>query len=143
MRNAAIRMVSSVLLSGFCSYAASQDIVYRDLAAKGVKPLSGEEVKKTLAGARLITEWGSNKLSLQFDADGSVGGWVESARGNSGVTGTWTVNDKHQYCWEIKVTATGTPGNSCRRLFRAGDDLYTAVSGQGYDAMMRKLEFAK
>ena len=133
----------ALTVATFSTQVASQDIVYRDLAAKGVQPLTADEVKQMLGGAKLTTDWGGNKLNLQFDAEGTVGGWVESPRGSSGIFGKWSVNDKHQYCWEIRVTATNTPGDGCRRLFKSGDDLYSAISGVGQDAMMRKLELAK
>ena len=132
-----------LVIAALSARIAAQDIVYKELAAKGVTPLSGEEVKKVLGGAKLVTDWGGYKLNLQFDAAGSVGGWVESQRGNSGIVGTWSVNDKHQYCWEIRVTTTNTPGNGCRRLFKSGYDIYSAVSGQGHEALMRKLETAR
>jgi len=138
-----VQAALAFMIATFSTQAASQDIVYRDLAAKGVKPLTAEEVKQALGGAKLVTDWGGTKLNLKFDAAGSVDGWVESQRGNSGIIGTWSVNEKHQYCWEIRVTATNTPGNGCKRLFRSGDELYSAVSGQGQDAVMRKLEMAK
>ncbi len=143
MSTLSYRVALAFMIAAFSSQVAAQDMAYRDLAAKGVRALTGEEVKQVLGGTKLVTDWGGNKLNLAFDAAGTVDGWVESPRGNSGIVGTWSVNDKHQYCWEIRVTATNTPGNGCRRLFRSGDAIYTAVSGQGQDAVMRKLEMAK
>lgn len=143
MHNRFLGMATTLVLALISGHAASQDIVYRELAAKGVKALTGDEVKQALGGAKLTVPVGSANVSLQFEADGTLGGSVETSRGSAGLVGTWTINDKHQYCWEYRVTVANVSGNGCRRLFRSGEDLYTGISGQGQDAVMRKLELAK
>jgi len=135
--------VAVVLLMPVSGNSIAQ-ATYAELQPKGIKVLSGEEVKQLLSGAKMKGESSQGQAyELEFAPDGTMSGWVADARGNSGVTGKWSVNDKQQYCWDYTVSRVNLRSNFCRRLFKLGDDYYMPVSGQGKDAKMGKLAISK
>jgi hypothetical protein len=134
----------AALAAGLSCGSAFAQSTYAELEGKGIKGLTGDEVKQALSGAKLKGQTAQGVwYEMSFANGGGLSGWVESVQGRANFVGNWTVNEKHQYCWDYTVNMVNTKVNGCRRMFKIGDDYYVAVSGQGKQAMMGKLEITK
>ena len=99
-----------------------------ELTQQGGKKLSKEELQQLHAGG--VTYKGAlqsgGTFSEQHKTDGSVSGNAQTARGSSGLVGTWNINDEGRLCTVVTVLASGNKLDSCRFVWKQGDKYFSS-----------------
>jgi hypothetical protein len=114
----------------------------------GERFLTATEIKELFAGATYSGLLGGKSFFEEDHlADGTITGH-SSAQNTAGTrhtnaptTGTWSVNDKDEYCKQWKSGSAS--GRTCLRVLSLGRDYYVARSQGGRDATVDMREIKK
>jgi hypothetical protein len=122
-----IAMAALAAAAGGAALAASPATVGQ-LLDSGGKQLTGSEISKLFAGATIggpALGQPDAKFQLRYRPDGSASGEVTSAGGSTKLTGTWSANQRNQYCQNLR-TEQGFPIEGCFYYFAIGNRLFMA-----------------
>ena len=134
--------LASVVLAGAltvssCAFAQST-VTIGELLDRGGRKLTKEEAESLLRGAtRSGIQRGrpQTKFQVTLRPDGSVSGSAidfETQSNYTNVTGKWTINDKGQYCGDLRNSWGRAPTGSgvCFYLFKLGENYYEAPTDE-------------
>ena len=118
--------LGAIVLAACTSTSVRAQNSLGELLDAGWKKLTKEQVVATLSGATVTgATRGGGQREYSYKADGTVSGFLESAKGKgTAVVGTWTVDDGGKLCSELRVR--GTVDQTCAFLFSIGSDQFYA-----------------
>jgi hypothetical protein len=112
------------------SHAADAPATVGALIHSGGKQLTKNEILKLFSGATINgTAMGApgSTFQLKYMPDGTASGEGKSpASAPTKITGTWSANDRNQYCQDLK-TAHGVPIQGCFYYFMLNGHLFAAA----------------
>jgi hypothetical protein len=126
-------VVSSVAM---CILGASSAAIAQssrdELIAKGAKQLGGAELRQLLSGKKISgPTYDGGALSWTLKSDGSFSGSGQYPSGSTDHRGTWSVNEKGQFCFQNLVSWPGGSNRdvACQDWYRLGSDFYAIRDG--------------
>lgn len=134
------RFVTPALLSLFvaagCATTSTPGVTVGDLTSKGGKKLTSSEIKSLMTGATFggAASGSGTPFKMTNRPDGTFTG---STSTGFNFQGTWSVNDKDQYCSVISTADARPGGPPCVYLYSA-DGKYYMVEAETPSAPARE-----
>jgi hypothetical protein len=119
------------LALAWCGAVQAEEPTLGALKAQGIQPLAKDDVAVLLLGARLTRQLERGELHINTFKDGSINADYQGSTRNTGQLrgyGTWKVNEDGKYCMEIKWNRAFDNVSGCRRMYKSGEDYYSAAS---------------
>jgi hypothetical protein len=139
--NRIILPLLSLLFAAGCATTGTPGVTVGDLTSKGAKKLTSAELKPLLSGATLkgAASNTGNPFEMVTGPDGTFKGTVRTGQGPFAFDGTWRVNEKDQYCTDIK-TSGARQTSSCAYLYSVDGKHYMAeAEGPSAPALERTI----
>lgn len=148
MPHEALKGICAAALATWAAGAPAQEIAEMklgDLKAKGAVQVTGNDLKALVTGSTSVnkTRQGSTRRWANSD-DGKFTASTTGAGGGGYAStgqGTWSINDRNQYCVAIEWKTTSEKW--CAFVFRTPERTYTAGSATNDGAPIFDFQFTR